>query len=225
MVVLASKPMGLPAVWINKANPDVRMIGISHCFLSEDNCANQFFHYRLGKNMRDAIDGHEGPLYVAYPSDKNPGMSQLALFGVRLDPEHCQVMRTNVTRKFNICHASKTTGGIGASRSVPHYKLAVDTTLMSSFVHVSTQWWKNVCGWETVPGKLRIQWSVRQARRPIHVSVESTDGSHRLLARSPRLTGTVSTGAWVNARQTYVIKDAEGKALAQMAVHYRPCMN
>lgn len=224
LVVLANQPMGLLAPLIHHADKSSVYIGLPNCFMKGEWCYNGFYHYGLGRQLRQKLAHHDGPIYVAYYTNRMPIMPQLALFRLTVDYGDCARMTTNATADVAICRAQY----IPQGRPMPKLgygkeKLALDIRYNMQGIHIDGTWEVNTCGSVASLGKLKFKWHAPDDIGYVHIFLQVPPSNDRVSFAAGGSNGTAITGLWVRAAQTFIFTSKSGKTIATATTEYEPC--
>lgn len=222
LVILGDQPMGLLAPLIADSNPGATFIGMPRCFRSQGWCYRDYYAYGLGKAMRDKIDAHRGPIFMAYYTNRIPVFPQLNVFGLHADTGHCLGMTSNRTPDVLLCRVEKSPI---ASPMPPDqgFRLALKTNHARPDVHVTAAWESNPCVQKEQMGRLYLSWSMPADAGHVSVYITSKPSMQRTLFARSGNTGNATTGNWVRAGQDFMFTDSRGRPLAKASVYYQPC--
>lgn len=223
LIIFGNQPMGILAPLIVDTNPGATFVGLFSCFADNGWCHRGFYDYRLGRLMREKIASHRGSIYVAYYANRMPAMPQLTDFGVQFDSVYCSTMHTNRTPDVIICPANFDPQIIGSNAKPQHYRLALDTQAQIPDVHIHGSWINNPCTDVENPAQLDLKWHVPDDVPVVRIYIKAPPSSHMVLFAIAGSNGSVKTGKWVHAAQTFIFMDKKGNGIARSNIRYVPC--
>ncbi len=224
LVILANQPMGLLAPLIVRSNPGASFVGIASCFTSSGWCYRAFYHYDLGKRMREKIAFHRGPIYVAYYANRLPTLLQLKNFGIKYDNDKCQSIQTNRTPDVILCQATYLAGIKSTASLSRHFKLSLDINSSIEGMRIKTLWNHNECSDITQsPAQLTIRWRVSEKVEGVRIFIQVPPSNRLIPFAAGNRIDMARTGFWVRSGQAFIFMDSKGQTIAQAIVRYKPC--
>lgn len=222
LIILSMQPMGLLAPLINDKNPTSNYIGLPKCFAKDGWCINRFYKYGIGTKIRTIIQNHDGPIFVARYTNRNPALPQLQTFHLASNANSCLNMTTNMTPDIVLCRVYRVEPS-KITTKIHKYKLSFVTNVNNTDDSIKPTWLVNSCSTDLDLGKLHISWNIQNAQGGVMVYVSNGRNKPKNLFASGQKKGNATTGKWVRSGQYFTIEDKNRRVKGTVAINFQSC--